>query len=750
MSSFCPVAQSTVTLSNSNQWNWDERYYLEDGDCVLLAENTLFKIPKALLVCLERLASNAPAFRAKFGHPNDAGSVARFSDESPLEFHDSTDDIRALCWALTAFPATIAAQCYPSTVQIGCIISIFHVGHKYRLDKFEKWAGDLLTIYSARNDCEKVFERCTIDQLKKVLFIASHSTSTPTLVADITSLWFAKLSMNPALSTKDALDFAERTNNRTIQGRIYYLEVERMLLPDCAWDSIPPIIRVTLPKNEFSDSQSLQLYRGFFLLSAYWEGLKTPGFLKDTTQGHQNTCLKNWHSMWEHRDMAVLAPLKRLRAFYSPKEADNTGIISSDCEFCAKHANHLHQQLLADFFLGPPTASGPGHCPVLKRHHNRQVLSIVFYKEFNMSEEPPAKRPRTSTAATSTTASSQRDWKRDEKYYQEEGDCVILVDKTLFKIPRILLTRASSVFQDMFTLPHDPGVDMESLQDGNPLRLHDSVEDFRALCWALTAFPAEISAQNDPSKVKIRRLVSLFHIANKYQFTEFETWAGDMLKQFSSLNIKYRPVFSQCTIEDLKRILLVGRTTSNNQLLANCARKWLDRLENDASLSTKEALDFAETISYRYFEGHIYYQEVKRMKVPLHTVDPTTIAFPQNGFSEAQTLRLYRGFWLLSAFWESLRKPPIQQNDQQDHKTNCLQEWQGMWSRDDQNNTLLDPLKILLTFSQSKDQALNRSRAGVCGCKFKQHADTIYRKLYAAMADYFLGPLHRPSAPPNV
>jgi len=96
----------------------------------------------------------------------------------------------------------------------------------------------------------------------------------------------------------------------------------------------------------------------------------------------------------------------------------------------------------------------------------------------------------------------------DKEFFFEDGNCVILAESTLFKvfqlfdlsrvpqrcsylmtthqIHRFLLARDCSAFTNMFTLPsgeHCPNSTTES----EPLVLPDSLEDFRALCWALYA-----------------------------------------------------------------------------------------------------------------------------------------------------------------------------------------------------------------------------------------------------------------------
>ncbi|KAF8218088.1 hypothetical protein K438DRAFT_18071 [Mycena galopus ATCC 62051] len=71
---------------------------------------------------------------------------------------------------------------------------------------------------------------------------------------------------------------------------------------------------------------------------------------------------------------------------------------------------------------------------------------------------------------------------KDEKYYRDDGDCIIQVEDVLFKIHRYHLTEDSdsSVFHTMFCMP--PGqAPSEGQHDCNPISLsEDSLVQFRA------------------------------------------------------------------------------------------------------------------------------------------------------------------------------------------------------------------------------------------------------------------------------
>ncbi|KAF7299854.1 hypothetical protein HMN09_00992400 [Mycena chlorophos] len=117
---------------------------------------------------------------------------------------------------------------------------------------------------------------------------------------------------------------------------------------------------------------------------------------------------------------------------------------------------------------------------------------------------------------------------KDEKYYFESGDCVFLVEGVLFKA-RIHVARfhfcrdPSSAFANMFAdAKGDPS---------EPIPLNDSVDNFRALCWAMYALPAEMCAiGTNPSSIPVKTYLNLAEIAHKYLLVDYESWAWNMAR----------------------------------------------------------------------------------------------------------------------------------------------------------------------------------------------------------------------------
>ncbi|KJA19199.1 hypothetical protein HYPSUDRAFT_44448 [Hypholoma sublateritium FD-334 SS-4] len=102
-----------------------------------------------------------------------------------------------------------------------------------------------------------------------------------------------------------------------------------------------------------------------------------------------------------------------------------------------------------------------------------------------------------------------------------EGDCAILVEHTIFKLQRFLLTENSSVFLELFR--HSSGSKLTAF-----LHLEDdSAEDFAALCWALTIGRPDKRLD----RIGVGRLKSIFCMADKYEFTRCRKQSGRYMKR---------------------------------------------------------------------------------------------------------------------------------------------------------------------------------------------------------------------------
>ena len=83
------------------------------------------------------------------------------------------------------------------------------------------------------------------------------------------------------------------------------------------------------------------------------------------------------------------------------------------------------------------------------------------------------------TSVTSSTSSVDQ-IERDEKYWLEDGNIIIVAtggSEVGFRVYKGLLARASPVFRDLFSIP--PPVDMETVEGCPVVRLPDAPSDLR-------------------------------------------------------------------------------------------------------------------------------------------------------------------------------------------------------------------------------------------------------------------------------
>ncbi|KAJ7160181.1 hypothetical protein C8R46DRAFT_1223674 [Mycena filopes] len=114
---------------------------------------------------------------------------------------------------------------------------------------------------------------------------------------------------------------------------------------------------------------------------------------------------------------------------------------------------------------------------------------------------------------------------QDDKYFFQDGDCVFLVEGTLFKLHKWSLCKdPESMFSGMFSLPQ---VGLAQQMEPIPL-CGDTARDFRALCWALYALPCEFQDQNGCC-TDISRLVAVANMSHKYTLPTFERFALNMI-----------------------------------------------------------------------------------------------------------------------------------------------------------------------------------------------------------------------------
>lgn len=276
----------------------------------------------------------------------------------------------------------------------------------------------------------------------------------------------------------------------------------------------------------------------------------------------------------------------------------------------------------------------------------------------------------------------------------------------------------------------------------------------------------------------------MFYICHKFQFFSHAEWAkGAIFKPTFPLSSE--PTEPDELDEPLKTILFdvpetdigkllaalapcavsecpVCKTTSETEVPAVWA-VWLSRLQKDPSMSSRRALDCAQSLGLRTFLGRIYYTQViisnARARPCRGTAKTTAFEDPYATLklTAEHMAALYRGHWSLSRFWDSIRYPPeVDTSDEASHETECVSAWQEMWYEGIQGNGespyQWNPIDALLRLSEA-DPAMesdNESHpVSRCGCLFREHARLIRQRLLTTLADHFVRPCtHEHSAQP--
>ncbi|KAH7884965.1 hypothetical protein F5I97DRAFT_1810244 [Phlebopus sp. FC_14] len=271
---------------------------------------------------------------------------------------------------------------------------------------------------------------------------------------------------------------------------------------------------------------------------------------------------------------------------------------------------------------------------------------------------------------------------RDTAYYYSDGNTVLLVENTLFKVHRSALTKEKSTFDSMFSLDADlrssanvpsnsSGVTVgpEGESDDNPIRLQgDTADEFRALLWALYALPHEHEAALGTKSISLK-LFNLARIAHKYEFRLIEAWALEKLKA-----TYIRPMHSIDEAEgpSLVQLTELASLCEQRDLLEAAAVRWKRLIASGKDLAL--AIGVAERLNLRPLLGLAYHA----MLLQGREVWDTDILL-----TRAQRIRLLSGHYALGRLWERLpSEPPALQHASRctgSAQVRCNQGWATLW-----------------------------------------------------------------------
>ncbi|KAG9315651.1 hypothetical protein JVU11DRAFT_3296 [Chiua virens] len=271
---------------------------------------------------------------------------------------------------------------------------------------------------------------------------------------------------------------------------------------------------------------------------------------------------------------------------------------------------------------------------------------------------------------------------RDSMYYYSDGNTVLLVETTLFKVHRSTLTKEKSTFESMFSLDSDlrssttstsnSGVTVgpEGESDDNPIRLQgDTADEFRSLLWALYALPHELEGVTT-TKSSSLKLFNLARITHKYEFRATESWALDKLK-----TTWMHPGHSH--IDDAEGPNLVQLTElaslcEHRDLLEAATIRWKRLITSGKDVAL--AIGMAERLNLRSLLGLAYHAMLLQGREVWDT-DPQ--------LTRAHRIRLLSGHYALGRVCERLSsEPPTLQHHLRctgGAQVRCNQAWAGLW-----------------------------------------------------------------------
>ncbi|KAL0573256.1 hypothetical protein V5O48_008703 [Marasmius crinis-equi] len=256
----------------------------------------------------------------------------------------------------------------------------------------------------------------------------------------------------------------------------------------------------------------------------------------------------------------------------------------------------------------------------------------------------------------------------DSKFYIAEGNTVLRVEDTLFKVHRYLLSRDGSAFEDMFSLDAIPShsVVREGDSDENPIVLHgDKPEEFRALLWSLYALPAEVF-QMPSTQSEVVRFIHLARIAHKYSYRTTENWALHVLTvcQTNSDIVPPPPVLTQLTE--------VAVLCNHEELHEAVEPMWADLLFTGQTEDIISAMTVADKLNLRPLLGLAYYLMMLKGREEWNA----------STLTKTQKIRLVSGYYNISRACEALpmTAPTLVHHPTCFMNPKCGEAWQTLWT----------------------------------------------------------------------
>ncbi|PCH40289.1 hypothetical protein WOLCODRAFT_136764 [Wolfiporia cocos MD-104 SS10] len=277
---------------------------------------------------------------------------------------------------------------------------------------------------------------------------------------------------------------------------------------------------------------------------------------------------------------------------------------------------------------------------------------------------------------------------RDPVYYISDGNTVLMVDNTLFKVHRSILMKDKSAFETMFQLTaetesarSDCSMTVpEGESDDNPIRLQgDTAEEFRSLLWALYALPHELMLATT-AEANSTQLVNLARMAHKYQFRSIETWVLGALHIFYSRAGAFDAVapappmlpHSNASYEapSLVQLTELAALCERPELLDLMIARWKKQIGEGKDLAL--AISIGERLNLRPILGLAYHAMMLKGRAFWDT---------EPALTREHRVRLISGYYNLTKMWEALpaQPPPLSHNQRCTGQQRCTRAFGQLW-----------------------------------------------------------------------
>ncbi|KAJ7696712.1 hypothetical protein B0H17DRAFT_390422 [Mycena rosella] len=329
----------------------------------------------------------------------------------------------------------------------------------------------------------------------------------------------------------------------------------------------------------------------------------------------------------------------------------------------------------------------------------------------------------------------------DPEFYRTDGDCVVRILNTRFKIKGSLLSDSSPVFQDIIAKHREVKRQLDA-----PLLLIADADEFRALLWALYASPQERAAQPREHE-DVDRLLLVTAIARQYRCAALEAWSSAALLHTVSHDAAFT---ASCPSALFRRILDVAVRTRLDALLDATVAQWAARIRRPDAPCVPAILA-ADTHELPRLRGPAYYFHIQRMLATQTAVTGrgATQFHADPKLSNAQVMRVLSGYWSLASLWERLRRAPpkfVCAEGCARGKGRCAGVWKERWGvavASERAGALsaASVLALLATVREllAADQELTKNAHPQCRLAALDALKTTAQGVEDGLADHFFG-----------